>query len=220
MQRLLKRRKVQECLEETEKEMGDGGMSLNELESLLNEEGIDTKIETLPTRRIASNNNTRFILINNVKQALANAKKKKEEENKASTSKIEEVKAEASKEALKKDELDEDLEKAIKMSLECVNEADVSVNTSKTDDSWTSCLTDTDYSDSDEDYEMEQPDMSSAKAYIMQYSDFTNKAIDKIINGGKVSEKTKSKIPKIDEVLDELNREKSVILNLKLNIFH
>ncbi|KAG6450420.1 hypothetical protein O3G_MSEX006561 [Manduca sexta] len=215
MQRLLKRRKLQECLEETEKEMGDGGMSLNDLESLLNEEGIDTKIETLPTRRIASNNNTRFILINNVKQALADAKKKKEEENKASTSKIEEVKAEVTttKATLKRNELDEDLERAIKMSLECVNEADVSVTTSKTDDSWTSCLTDSDYSDSDEDDGMEQPDMSSAKAYIMQYSDFTNKAIDKLVSGGKVSEKTKIKIPKIDEVLDEINREKSVILD-------
>lgn len=65
-------------MQETEKEMGDSGMSLNELESLLNEEGIDTKYESLPNRRIASNNTTRYLLISNVRQALADAKKKKE----------------------------------------------------------------------------------------------------------------------------------------------
>ncbi|CAH1644712.1 unnamed protein product [Spodoptera littoralis] len=201
MQRLLKRRKVQECLEETEKEMGDTGMSLNDLESLLNEEGIDTKIDTLPTKRIASNVSTRFLLIRDVKKALAEAKQRNQAQNNPTTSKIEEInekdegiKATTSKDTeiteikeespKKLDELEDDLQKAIQMSLECVDEPkqDTSV-VSKTDDSWTSCMTDTDYSDTDseEGDGFEQPDMTCAKAYIMQYSDFTHQAIDKIV---------------------------------------
>ncbi|CAG4997697.1 unnamed protein product [Parnassius apollo] len=212
MQRLLKRRKIQECLEETEKEMGDGSMSLNELESLLNEEGIDTKIESLPTRRIASNNTTRFLLINNVKQALADAKKSKELLNK---------KDEINKESNgmhnadgTANEADDDLQKAIKMSLECVDEANTSAGTSKTDDSWTSFLSDSEYSNScSENDEYEQPDMSSAKAYIMQYSDFTCKAIDNIISSKYSDHKKKSKGPKVEDILEELKNEKTVIID-------
>lgn len=248
MQRLLKRRKVQECLEETEKEMGDSGMSLNELESLLNEEGIDTKIDVIPTRRIASNDNTRFLLINNVKQALLDAKKKKEQQNNPGTSKDDEkivkeekfiVKDELEEDLEKaikmslecdendvpeivlkidkpkvRDELEEDLEKAIKMSLECV-ENETSNCTSKTDDSWTSALTDSEYSktDSEEGDGFEQPDISSAKAYIMQYSDFTNRAIEKIITSKQPPRKTQTNTPNCDKIIDELNKEKSVILD-------
>uniref|UniRef100_A0A2A4K1E7 XPG N-terminal domain-containing protein n=1 Tax=Heliothis virescens TaxID=7102 RepID=A0A2A4K1E7_HELVI len=222
MQRLLKRRKIQECLEETEKEMGDAGMSLNDLESLLNEEGIDTKMDTLPSRRIASNVSTRFLLIKDVKQALEDAKKRKELENKPTTSKVEitelDEKPTTSQNVKpnKVDELEDDLQKAIKMSLECVdeqNEANTSV-VSKTDDSWTSCMTDTDYSntDSEEDDGFEQPDMTSAKSYIMQYSDFTHRAINKIVTDRQRNKK-KVKVPKVDEILDEINKEKSVIVD-------
>ncbi|CAH2231781.1 jg7193 [Pararge aegeria aegeria] len=205
MQRLLKRRKLQECLEETEKEMGDGGMSLTELESLLNEEGIDTKLESLPGKRIASNNTTRYLLISSVKQALEKAKKKEE------ATKLEEQPGASTdnKEASSnQDELEDDLQKAIKMSLECVDEADTSACASKTDDSWTSLLTDSDYSDDEEADGYEQPDISSAKAYIMQYSDFTHKAIDHIVAH---KNKDKPKGPKIDEIIEEINQEKSII---------
>ncbi|CAD0195939.1 unnamed protein product [Chrysodeixis includens] len=213
MQRLLKRRKVQECLEETEKEMGDTGMSLNDLESLLNEEGIDTKLEEMPTRRIASNVSTRFLLIKDMKEALAAAKKKKELENNPTTSKFEEITEVVEKKPEKVDELD-DLEKAIKMSLECVEESsETNTSVTKTDESWTSSMTDTDNSntDSEEDDGFEQPDMTCAKSYIMQYSDFTHKAINKL-----VTDKTKKnvkKIPKVDEILEEINKEKSVIVD-------
>lgn len=212
MQRLLKRRKVQECLQETEKEMGDTGMSLNELESLLNEEGIDTKIETLPTRRIASNNTTRYLLINDVKQALADAKKKKEE-NVASTSKVDD--GTTNTENTKKDELDDDLEKAIKMSLECTNEADTTANTSKTDDSWTSYMSDSESDskpDSEDEDGCEAPDMTSAKAYIMQYCDFTNKVIDNIVSRGNANAKTKKKLT-VDEILADINIKKSQLVD-------
>ncbi|XP_063376597.1 DNA excision repair protein ERCC-5 homolog [Cydia fagiglandana] len=209
MQRLLKRRKVQECIEETEKEMGDIGMSMNELESLLNEEGIDTKIESLPTRRIASNNNTRYLLINNVREALAKAKERKEADNKPQSSTKESLSTEKPG---KHDELEDDLQKAIQMSLECADEPNTSGCQSKTDDSWTSVLTDTDYSDmSDSEDELEQPDFSTAKAYIMQYSDYTHKAIEKIVTHRTKGGKTKSKAPEVNQILKELNSEKSII---------
>lgn len=217
MQRLLKRRKVEECLQETEKEMGDSGMSLNDLESLLNEEGIDTKIDSLPTRRIASNNNTRFLLINNVREALAEAKRKKEAENITGTSTMEVKPSGSENKVTKKSELEEDLETAIKMSLECANETDITACTSKTDDSWTSALTDTDYSDSEEDGFVPPDNMSSAKAYIMQYTDLTDKAIDNIVAKNK-SDKSKSiKIPNADQILDDLKKETYVVDNIDLS---
>lgn len=217
MQRLLKRRKVEECLQETEKEMGDSGMSLNDLESLLNEEGIDTKIESLPTRRIASNNNTRFLLINNVREALAEAKRKKEAESISGTSNVEVKPSGSEDKVTNKSELEMDMEKAIKMSLECANETDISAYTSKMDDSWTSALTDTDCSDSEEDG-FEPPDnMSTAKAYIMQYTDLTNKAIDNIV-ARKKSDKSKSnKIPNADQIIEELKKETYVLDNIDLS---
>lgn len=213
MQRLLKRRKIQECLEQTEKEMGDGSMSLNELESLLNEEGIDTKIDSLPTRRIAANNTTRFFLINNVKEAIAEAKKNQELLQKKNELE-QEKKVEQKLDSVTLTE-DEELQKAIQMSLECVDEANTS-NATKTDESWTSFLSDSDcsnsYSENDESYE--PPDMSSAKAYIMQYSDFTNRAIDNIVNTKKVAIKNK---PKVDKIIEDLQSEQSIIVD-KINL--
>ncbi|XP_047514464.1 DNA excision repair protein ERCC-5 isoform X1 [Pieris napi] len=214
MQRLLKRRKVQECIEETEKEIGDVGMSLNDLETLLNEEGINTNIEDFPSRRIASDQTTRYLLINNVKQALADAKKKKEmeleNENKLETEAIE-IKANSNEET-KFDELEDDLQKAIKMSLECVDEPEHSVcaSTSKADESWTSCMTDSnsDYSDEEEEYIPQN--ITSAKAYIMQYSDFTHKAIDDIVLV-KNKQKPKAKEINVEEIIAQLNNEKTII---------
>ncbi|XP_023947021.2 DNA excision repair protein ERCC-5 [Bicyclus anynana] len=207
MQRLLKRRKLQECLEETEKEMGDSGMSLNELESLLNEEGIDTKLDSLPSRRIASNNTTRYLLISNVKQALEDAKKK---ETEAKNIKEQPGTSSEQDKASNDNELEDDLQKAIKMSLECVDEADTSAGASKTDDSWTSYLSDSDYSYDEDTDGFEQPDISSAKAYILQYSDFTNKAIDDIV-AVKPRDRKKSKAPKVDDIIEELHQEKTII---------
>ncbi|XP_045512140.1 DNA excision repair protein ERCC-5 homolog [Pieris brassicae] len=216
MERLLKRRKVQECIEETEKEIGDIGMSLNDLETLLNEEGINTNIEDFPSRRIASDQSTRYLLINNVKQALADAKKKKEmefeKENKLETETIE-MKANSNEET-KIDELEDDLQKAIKMSLECVDEPEPSVgaSTSKADESWTSCMTDSnsDYSDEEEEYLPQN--ITSAKAYIMQYSDFTHKAIDDIVLvKNKQKPKAKAKEINVEEIIAQLNHEKTII---------
>nr|XP_026487043.1 DNA repair protein complementing XP-G cells homolog isoform X1 [Vanessa tameamea] len=224
LERLLKRRKLQECLEETEKEMGDGCMSLNELESLLNEEGIDTKIESLPSRRIASNNTTRYLFISNVQQALADAKKREidaikktetsETGGSAQTTQSDTSKPGSSSEnqenkSPKHDELEDDLQKAIQMSLECMDESETSVCASKTDESWTSFLSDSDYSD-DECDGFGQPDISSAKAYIKQYSDFTHKAIDNLV-APKQKPKINSKENNINKIIEELEQEKTII---------
>ncbi|XP_046961332.1 DNA excision repair protein ERCC-5 isoform X2 [Vanessa cardui] len=224
LERLLKRRKLQECLEETEKEMGDGCMSLNELESLLNEEGIDTKIESLPSRRIASNNTTRYLFISNVQQALADAKQREidaikqketsEPGGSAHTTQLDTNKPGSSSETQeikspKHDELEDDLQKAIKMSMECMDESETSVCASKTDESWTSFLSDSDYSD-DECDGFGQPDMSSAKAYIKQYSDFTYKVIDNLV-APKQKLKNSSKENNINKIIEELEQEKTII---------
>lgn len=230
MQRLLKRRKVQECFEETEKEMGGTGMSLNEIESLLNADGIDTKIQSLPTQRIASSDTKRYIFIKDVKQALKDVKKNqeikkssKENSNKPSSSKQEVADKNNTKQ---EDEYEEDLRKAIQMSLECDDEPNSSViSESNTSFSYTckssrsgsldsTYMLDTDYSDS-EDENVELPDMSSAKAYIMQYSDFTCKAIDDIVSSSTRNRRNnKNKLDKVnlDKILQEINEEKSIIL--------
>lgn len=221
MERLLKRRKLQECLEETEKEMGDGCMSLNELESLLNEEGIDTKIDNLPSRRIASDNTTRYLFISNVHQALADAKKRETNTQKQADTNEPSTSASINQSELckpsdsqtskspKHDELEDDLQRAIQMSLECMDESETSVSASKTDESWTSYLTDSDYSD-DESDGYEPPDMSSAKAYIKQYSDFTHKAIDGIV-ARKEKNKSERKKIQIDKIIEELGEDKTII---------
>lgn len=73
MSRLLRRRQVQIGLEEAEKEMGGKCWSLNELETLLSEDGvleIDKKAQ-----KIASDENVRFLLVRNIAKAMQEAKK-------------------------------------------------------------------------------------------------------------------------------------------------
>lgn len=64
MKRLLKRRNVQECLEEAEREMGGKTMTLEELDILLTEQGIATTTKDDRANRIAADNLTRFVYIN------------------------------------------------------------------------------------------------------------------------------------------------------------
>lgn len=65
LKRLLKRRNVQECLEQAEKEMGGKTMTLEELDQLLTEQGIATTTHE-KSSRIAGDNSTRFIYINGI----------------------------------------------------------------------------------------------------------------------------------------------------------
>lgn len=65
MKRLLKRRLVQQSLENAEKEMGGKTLTLEELDKLLKEQGIPTDIQNY-THRIAADNTTRLIYISGI----------------------------------------------------------------------------------------------------------------------------------------------------------
>ncbi|XP_058822992.1 DNA excision repair protein ERCC-5 [Topomyia yanbarensis] len=120
MKRLLKRRTVQVELEEAQKEMGGKCLSLAELEALLSEEGVDTCSDKA-AQKIASDENTRFLLVRDVQKAIEKAKIKEEEEKNAprppKLSKMGIKKLSGSQDILDDKEMDEELQLAIKMSL-------------------------------------------------------------------------------------------------------
>ena len=64
MKRLLKRRLVQESLEKAEKEMGGKTLTLEELDKLLTEQGVNTSDHDDRAYRIASDSTTRVIFVN------------------------------------------------------------------------------------------------------------------------------------------------------------
>lgn len=66
MNRLLKRRKVQESLETAEQEMGGKTLTLEELETLMTDQGVDVKRND-KAFRIAADSSTRIIYINDPK---------------------------------------------------------------------------------------------------------------------------------------------------------
>lgn len=68
MQRLLKRRKVQVCLEESEKEMGGKSLSVRDLEQLLTEDGVMAASSS--ASHINSDTNTRFVMVSSIKKAM------------------------------------------------------------------------------------------------------------------------------------------------------
>lgn len=61
MKRLLKRRYVQESLEKAEKEMGGRTLTIEELDKLLTEQGINTMKQDDAVYRIASDSTTRVL---------------------------------------------------------------------------------------------------------------------------------------------------------------
>ncbi|XP_062548335.1 DNA excision repair protein ERCC-5 [Armigeres subalbatus] len=130
MQRLLKRRTVQVELEEAEKEMGGKCLSLAELEALLSEEGVDTS-SSVAAQKIASDENTRFLLVRDVQKAIEKAKIKEEQEKNApkppKISKKESMKSEVI-DVLDDKEMDEELQLAIKMSLMQDEDPNVMIN--------------------------------------------------------------------------------------------
>lgn len=89
MKRLLKRRAVQESLEEAQQEMGGHTLTYSELSEFFSEEGIvtPTVIEE-STRQISSDEHTRFLLVRDLK------KKAQEESQRKTQIKLETVKEE------------------------------------------------------------------------------------------------------------------------------
>lgn len=124
MSRLLRRRQVQIGLEEAEKEMGGKTFSLAELETLLADDGV---LDSKHCQKIASDENTRFLLVRDIAKAINDAKIENEAgpstSNKVVAPKVESPDPEAStstqvaqfSETL--DDEDFDLQRAIQLSL-------------------------------------------------------------------------------------------------------
>ena len=110
MSRLLRRRQVQVGLNEAEKEMGGKTWSLSELESLLKEDGVLT-VSDKCAQKIASDENTRFLLVRDIAKAMEVAKEEISEP-KPSTST-----AGTSTFMMNDDDDDLELQRAIQMSL-------------------------------------------------------------------------------------------------------
>lgn len=120
MQRLLNRRKVQVSLEEAEQEMGGKSMSFREIEKLLCEDGI-VDPNTFPMRRVISDEDTRYLHVRNLKKAMREEERmaKKEEEDEEACSPPKKVKLESDGlEDIEEEDEDEQLQRAIQMSLQ------------------------------------------------------------------------------------------------------
>ncbi|XP_013116867.2 DNA excision repair protein ERCC-5 homolog isoform X1 [Stomoxys calcitrans] len=134
MKRLLKRRDVQVCLEEAEQEMGnDNALTFTELTNIFTEEGIlESEKLQKATKQISSSENTRFLLVRDLKKKLKKVDEEQDPETKVeiksentesedikpSTSKGEEVTNPASDTKELGKEYDADLELALALSLE------------------------------------------------------------------------------------------------------
>lgn len=114
MKRLLKRFSVQSTLEETIKEMGGHSLSLGELEKLLNAEGIVTDSNG---RRIASDENTRYLLIKDVQKAIEKAKDN-DEKMKLIKETLDVIEEEPNENKPTNNEYEKDLAAAIQLSLQ------------------------------------------------------------------------------------------------------
>nr|XP_057664523.1 DNA excision repair protein ERCC-5 homolog [Diorhabda carinulata]XP_057664532.1 DNA excision repair protein ERCC-5 homolog [Diorhabda carinulata] len=210
MKRLLKRQEVQTALDNVLKEMGGMSLSLAELESLLNDQGIKTNNDSNFGKRIASDNKTRYLYIKDIQKEIKESEKA-EETKKTSVSNTNEQ--EELKEAIqlslqetpstsnfeaadltietKADlEEEEELQRAIQLSLG----KNPHLKELKPSFSFLESFNDGDFqSSSEEDFEdltqtFNKPTvkaMSSAQNYMMEYSGLTPAEIEKIIGDNK-----------------------------------
>lgn len=158
MQRLLKRRRVQECLEDAEKEMGGQSLSVQDLERLLTEEGVMVAAEASAQKRIHSDDRTRFLLVSSIKTAMENALQQATgEEKKKKTVEL-------------GPEFDEDLKRAVQVSLgEEGEEVD--------DDSEI-------YMNPKQRSHLTEAAKEMARAYMMEYAGMSREDVQAILEGG------------------------------------
>lgn len=155
MQRLLKRRKVQMCLEDAQKELGGQSLSVRDLEMLLTEDGVVAAAET-KSKRIDSDDKTRFLMVSSIKKAMEGA-----------------LQTEQKQKPELGPEFDEDLKKAVKMSLnEDGDEGDDNLNedgdihlTSKQKNNLTEAA------------------KEMARAYMMEYAGMSIEDVQAILEG-------------------------------------
>lgn len=131
MQRLLKRRRVQESLESAEKEMGGKTLTLEELERMLTEQGIETNNDK--TFRIAADSTTRLIYINDPGKL---KKSSENEENVAgSSSQVSESDSKFSLDSEKNINTSEDMRESL---IADINEYDLESDWESDEESWIS----------------------------------------------------------------------------------
>ncbi|RZC41075.1 DNA repair protein complementing XP-G cells -like protein, partial [Asbolus verrucosus] len=208
MRRLLKRQSVQSALEEVEKEMGGHSLSLGELEIILKDQGVISK-GNLKGSRIASDENTRFLLIKDIRQAVENAKKQndlpaiEETGEEATEEKVDEVIEKIKNKG--EIEFEDELQRAIALSLE--DTPSTSQPTTETAAqkvkviggkgknkmplSFLENFEDARFDDSESsEEETLQTKFTSAQKYMMEYSTLTSSQINKIIaTKGRVNKK-------------------------------
>ncbi|XP_030749487.1 DNA repair protein complementing XP-G cells homolog [Sitophilus oryzae] len=231
MKRLLKRQAVQTALEETTKEMGGKSLSLSELESVLKDEGI-LKNENIG-KRIASDNVTRYVYIKDLKKALEeekNSEKEKLEDIPETDEDLSVVSEEKQKN--KADlEYEEDLQKAIALSLqeESTNSDEPSssgINKTKkvniAEFSFLDNFDDADFASSSSDDEEEtiknrRAKLNQVHGYMLENSGLTPMEIQRILGVNeekrkKLKEKSSGKILEVIPEKDEHLRD-----NLEMN---
>lgn len=202
MKRLLKRQQVQAALDETAKEMGGASLSLAELETLFNDQGIPTSDNV--GQRIASDSNTRFLYIKDIKEAMERAKMDEEKKREQSETPKEEIKLKTKAEL----EEEEELRRAIALSLEDEpSTSSVNVENQAREYLYLENFNDEDFQSSDEmdtsdeDFEevANKQKLSSAQSYMLEYSGLTPAEISKII-GQNIRKKSKKNV-KVQKIL-------------------
>lgn len=172
MRRLLKRRKVQQSLETAEKEMGGKSLSLREIEELLKEEGVvsgEAAAADNIGNRLAYNENTRYLHVRDMKKAM-----KEEAEVKDRASVAVKEKDDDSMTALEVH--DEDLQRAIQMSLEeCCDDSAANAGTSASSNYDRAKLR------TEQKKLLGKAAKSLAKAYMVEYGGLNSDDVDELV---------------------------------------
>ncbi|KAK5646708.1 hypothetical protein RI129_005172 [Pyrocoelia pectoralis] len=206
MKRLLKRYSVQVSLEEAEKEMGGRSLSLAELETLLNDQGVITCDSV--GKHIASDENKRYLLIKDLKKAIDDAKQNvqvkdlenipEEVQNEQTTdNKSEEIVNHSENAVTTNNKADEefegDLQLAIQLSLQDIpstsQECKRPTTKKRNNFSFLQDFDDADFPSSSESEEdctkssNRNKVLESVKNYMVEYSGLTPNEVAKIMGG-------------------------------------
>ncbi|XP_023246199.1 DNA repair protein complementing XP-G cells homolog [Copidosoma floridanum] len=202
VKRLLKRRYVQESLEEAEKEMGGKSLTLEELNKLLTDQGINTTLQQDKAFRIASDSTTRVIYV-------------KDSQSTQNTSDSESSKPSKSKEpdSSSKDATSDSLSVNSEISASVIND----INAYDLDEEW----------NSDEGFETthnESPQltknnipksvMNPALAYMLENSGFTRDQIVKIVEQRKQNQANSDTASSTASSKKERKKKKSLRLSV------
>ncbi|XP_075149912.1 rad2 superfamily protein mus201 [Haematobia irritans] len=226
MKRLLKRRDVQVCLEEAEQEMGnDNALTFTELTNIFTEEGI-LESETLQkaTKQISSSENTRFLLVRDLKKKLKKSIEEEDseskteeikndfarlsEDNKPSTSKGSEVTDTANENKKLGKEYDADLELAITLSLEQEDDKVYDEKDYEYDSDEVLKL------NKDQRKHLQNAAKGPARAYMIEYAGMNKDEVHGILEKTQVDDNMDETVD-IERLVGDINDEKPNIVPLK-----